>query len=375
MPRNPPVFILTKLLQRSFTCFAVLLITLLLRIDHSAAQTAKEVSGVWVHPSTFGPAKDAAVASIRKTLDEYQHSGINTLMVLVKSTSGLVYYKSSIAQMDTTWKWDFFAAFLEEAQKRNMVVHPWFCVFTEGAQAGPVRQHPGWLVQSATKETQGVLNPALEGVRDYERSLMLELVRNYPVDWIHLDYIRYPCEPTEPFFSFDEETRKQFGQHTGEDPLEIKHKNSGNTLWNEWIEWNGGHVTRFVRELRTALKTAKRPVKISAAVFPDAENSRVLIGQDWGNWMREGLIDMICPMLYLNKDTLFSKYVDRAFKQMNHYGQLCPGIGIVTAHNKNSPAGLVSQIRQTRQLRANGYIIFSSGSFTKDYLDALAALQ
>jgi uncharacterized lipoprotein YddW (UPF0748 family) len=353
----------------------MLLIALLLQIEHSEAQTSKEIRGVWVHPSTFGPAKDPAVASIRKTLDEYHHSGINTLMVLVKSTSGLVYYKSSVAQMDTAWKWDFFGTFLEEAQKRNMTVHPWFCVFTEGAQAGPVREHPEWFVRSTTMETQGVVNPALEGVREYERNLILELVRNYPVNWIHLDYIRYPCEPSEPFFSFDEETRKQFRQHTGEDPLELKNKNSGNTLWNEWIEWNGEHVTRFVRELKTALKTAKRSVRISAAVFPDADNSRVLIGQDWGRWMREGLIDMICPMLYLNNDTLLAKYVERAVKHAIQHRQLCAGIGIVTAHNKNSPAGLVSQIRLTRRLRADGYIIFSSGSLTKEYLDALALLR
>ena len=375
MPRKPAICKVTKSLQRYFTLFGVVLLTVSLSIDNSTAQPAKEIHGVWVHPSTFGPEKDAAVTSMRKTLDEYRRSGINTLMVLVKSTSGLVYYKSAIAQMDTSWKWDFFGTFLDEARKRNMTVHPWFCVFTEGAQTGPVRQHPEWLVRSATMETQGVLNPAVEGARDYERNLMLELVRNYPVDWIHLDYIRYPCEPTEPFFSFDEETRNQFKQHTGEDPLEIKHKNSGNTLWNEWIDWNSEHVTRFVRELRTALKATKKPVRISAAVFPDADNSRVLIGQDWGRWMREGLIDMVCPMLYLNNDTLLAKYVKRALKQMNHHGQLCAGIGIVSAHNKNSPAGLASQVRLTRRLHAHGYVIFSSGSLTKDYLDALAVLQ
>lgn len=375
MPRKPAVSRLMIFLRRLFTFIAILSFALSLEIEHSAAQTAKEVRGVWVHPSTFGPVKDAAIASIRKTLDEYQRSGINTLMALVKSTSGLVYYKSSIAQMETAWKWDFLSAFLEEARKRDMTVHPWFCVFTEVAQAGPVGQHPDWLVRSRTMETQGVVNPALEGVREYERSLILELVRNYPVSWIHLDYIRYPCEPSEPFFSFDEETRRQFIQQTGEDPLEIKQKNSGNALWNEWIEWNGEHVTRFVREVKTALKTVGRSVRISAAVFPDADNSRVLIGQDWGAWMREGLIDMICPMLYVNSDTLLAKYVERAAKQNNQHGQLCPGLGIITAHNKNSPAGLIRQVRLTRRLRAHGYVIFSSGSLTKDYLDALAKLK
>jgi uncharacterized lipoprotein YddW (UPF0748 family) len=91
--------------------------------------------------------------------------------------------------------------------------------------------------------------------------------------------------------------------------------------------------------------------------------------------MREGLIDMICPMLYLNNDTLLAKYVDRAVKHKIQHVQVCAGVGIVTAHNKNSPAGLVDQIRLTRRLHADGYVIFSSGSLTKEYLDALALLQ
>ena len=36
--------------------------------------------------------------------------------------------------------------------------------------------------------------PALPEVRAYELSLMTELVSRYPVDWVHLDYIRFPSD-------------------------------------------------------------------------------------------------------------------------------------------------------------------------------------
>lgn len=62
---------------------------------------------------------------------------------------------------DTAYHWDFFGTFLEEARKRQMVVHPWFCVFTEGGILGPVREHPDWLIRSRKGELVGVVNPAL----------------------------------------------------------------------------------------------------------------------------------------------------------------------------------------------------------------------
>lgn len=83
-------------------------------------------------------------------------------------------------------------------------------------------------------------------VRVYELSLMMEVIRQYPVEWIHLDYIRYPCEPAEPYFSFDSQTRALFEKYSGQDPLAIKAKDSGNIVWNEWI---AGQVTAFLHEL------------------------------------------------------------------------------------------------------------------------------
>lgn len=246
----------------------------------SGSRPESEIRGVWVYPAFFGSEKEAAIPKIQTTLDEYLQSGINTLMVLVKSTSGQVYYRSRIGPVDSAWDWDFFGTFLEEAQKRRMIVHPWFCVFTEGGILGQVRQHPEWLIRSRKSELVAVVNPVLPQVREYEISLMKELVEQYPVEWIHLDYIRYPCEPTEVYFSFDPQTRALFREYSGEDPLNIRAVDSGNILWNEWIEWNAGKVTQFIRELRKALKASGRPVKISAAVFPNADNARVLIGQD-----------------------------------------------------------------------------------------------
>ncbi len=373
------------------------------------------VVGVWMHPGMFGREKEAAVEKMRQTLDEYLKSGINSLFMLVKNTTGHVYYESEIGVKDPAYDWDFFGLFLEEARERGMEVHPWFCVFPEAALLGQVREHPDWLIVGPGREMVRNVNPALPEVRAYEISLMTELARKYGVDWIHLDYIRFPCEPTEPYFSHDARTRKLFLEETGIDFNALKARDSGNPYWNVWLEWNREQVTRFVRELRAELGKTGRQVKISAAVFPDPDNARVLIGQDWLEWGRQGLLDMLCPMLYTNDLPLFERLTKRALAARRIEAQaglvdtagaglvkgatasqvkgsgttkkeniaavqvrttrgvlVCPGLGIVTSHNQATPEIMLEEIRLAREAGADGVVFFSGGSLKEDFLRALA---
>jgi len=339
------------------------------------ASVAMPVRGVWMHPGFFGPDKAAAVDKMQKTLDEYARAGIDTLIMLVKNTSGHVYYSSEIGVADTNYNYDFFGVFLEEARKRKMTVHPWFCVFTESALLGQVREHPEWLIKSPRREMVSVVNPALPAVREYEISLMLEVVKKYDVDWVHLDYIRYPCEPTEPFFSFDAESLRLFKEDTGIDMAALKARDTGNPYWNAWLRWNTDRVTVFVRELKAALKATGRKVKISAAVFPDAPNARVMIGQDWAAWGREGLVDMLNPMIYTNDAGIYEACAREAVAARKGQTLVCPGIGIGTSHNQNTPEGMIDQMRISKALKADGVIYFSSSSLGSPFLDALKALR
>jgi uncharacterized lipoprotein YddW (UPF0748 family) len=331
------------------------------------------VRGVWMHPGPFGTDKAAAVEKIRQTLDDYKLAGIDTLIMLVKDTSGYVFYNSKIGVMAPGYDWDFFGTFLAEARQRKMSVHPWFCVFPESAIIGQVSKHPEWLITSPKKEMVGVANPALPAVREYERSLMLECVAEYGTDWVHLDYIRFPCSPYEPYFSFDPETLRLFKEYSGVDLNEVRAHDSGNMIWSEWLEWNGNQVTAFVRELKDALKATGRTVKISAAVFNNPENSRVLIGQDWAGWAKEKLVDMLCPMLYTNHTRFFEKFTKRAVDAGHGFCQVCIGIGIGSSHNQNTPEGMIEQMKISKAAGADGVIYFSGSALTAPFLEKLKA--
>lgn len=118
-----------------------------------------------MHPGIFGPEKEAVTAKMRETLDSYAQAGINTVIMLVKDTSGYVFYQSDIGVKAPAYDWDFFGVFLEEARKRQMTVHPWFCVFPETALVGEVREHPEWLIVGPGREMVRTANPALPEVR------------------------------------------------------------------------------------------------------------------------------------------------------------------------------------------------------------------
>jgi uncharacterized lipoprotein YddW (UPF0748 family) len=335
-----------------------------------------DVRGVWMHPRFFGTEREPALAKIRETLDRYAAAGINALFMLVKDTSGHVYFRGGSGVPDPAYTWDFFGAFLDEARARRMTVHPWFCVFPEGGLLGEVRAHPEWLISGRGGELVRTVNPALPEVRAYEIGLMAELAARYPVDWIHLDYIRFPCEPEEPYFSYDARTRELCRAETGVDPLALKARDTGNPLWNVWLEWNRDRVTAFVSELRAALKSGGRAVRISAAVFPEPANAAVLIGQDWERWAADGLIDMLCPMLYTNDTALFDKLGRRsaaAVRAGRRDGRVlvCPGIGIGTSHNQATPEIMLEEIGLSRALGADGVVFFSTSSLTDPFLKAL----
>lgn len=361
---------------RTLLCLSVMFLVLLSAVPAACAGGASEtaavpVRGVWMHPGFFGPDRTAAVEKMRTTLDAYAEAGINTLIMLVKNTSGHVYYASEIGVRDAAYDWDFFEVFLAESRKRRMEVHPWFCVFPESAILGRVREHPEWLIASPRGEMVAVANPALPAVRAYEIDLMLEVVRKYGVDWVHLDYVRYPCEPAEPFFSFDRESLRLFKADTGIDMAAVKARDTGNPAWNVWLRWNTDRVTVFVRELRAALGTTGRKVRISAAVFPDAVNARVAIGQDWATWGREGLVDMLNPMLYTNDVKLYETLAREAVGYAQGGTLVCPGIGVGTSHNQITPEALIEEMKITKVLGGDGVVFFSSSSLTLPFLEVL----
>ncbi len=244
--------------------------------------------------------------------------------------SGTAYYNSSYEP------WGYYAGStypgydpleyaIEQAHKRGMEVHVWFNTFHTSSTASgtPAAEHPEWICRDANGNpmTKYIsISPGLSAVREYLVNVAMEIVRNYDIDGLHLDYIRWSEYTTGDMLnkiSPEEELRVLDGMGFTEERLkkiravptdrflwDIEHPYSagvpeGFSSWEEWWRWS---VTEFVKTLQDSIKSVKPWVKLSAAVLGRYNwggwNGYYDVYQDAALWFNKGYVDQLMPMHY-----------------------------------------------------------------------------
>jgi hypothetical protein len=54
---------------------------------------------------------------------------------------------------------------------------------------------------------------------------------------------------------------------------------------------------------------------------------------------------------------------------------VCPGIGMATSYNQNTPEGMLEQIATSQKLGGDGVVFSSSSSLTREFLQKLKTLR
>jgi uncharacterized lipoprotein YddW (UPF0748 family) len=263
-------------------------------------------------------------------------------------------------------KWDFLEVLIKEAHEKNIKIHPIFCPGGRVKLEGEIIEHPEWLIKGKKGEMYPYLNIANTEAREYLKRQIIEALK-YDIDGIHLDYIRFQINQG---FSYDKATCEAFKKEFGESPLDV-HQDCGSMVWCEWIKGNANHVTILVRETKEIIDKSGKDVVLGVDVFPDYETAKVLIGQDWGLWAKEGLVDIICPMQYTSDLDVFRKSVKIAVKAANGKCKVYSGIGIRSSHNKNTPEGVVQEVKIAREEGADGVVFFFGSTLTSEFMDKL----
>lgn len=175
-----------------------------------------QIRGAWLHLDALNSpqAIDARLAQARQ-------GNFNVLFVNVLA-GGRAYYPSAIAEHARHLSPDFdpLADLLPKAHALGLQVHAWFVVGYVGwptlaAEPGVVvRQHEDWAMINACGIPGNWLTPAHPEARRFIQSLIVEVLQQYAVDGIHLDYIRYPGQE----WSFDPYAVNAFTQKYHVDP-------------------------------------------------------------------------------------------------------------------------------------------------------------
>ena len=200
-----------------------------------------------------------------------------------------------------------------------------------------------------------------------ETNSMLEVVRNYNVDGIHFDYIRYPggdyCYCTGCSNRFQNQT----GLTVTNWPADVL---AAGSLRNTFLDWRRAQITRLVQTVYAQTKALKPAVQVSAAVFPDPVSAYDDVGQDWRRWITNGIVDFVCPMDYT---TTLANFTNLVAQQLTYAGgkvPVYPGIGAYLLETD----GALAQLQAARAVNTRGFIIFElSPSSATTLLPAVGA--
>jgi len=142
--------------------------------------------------------------AVKLMVKDLKRMGINAVLPYI--FSGEAYYLSKQKEVDVfppykETNFDFLKILCEEAHKEDITVIPVICPFVENVDGRPssfIKKHPEYLqISKYTKIVDGVPTtrattcPDRPEVRKRYLNIIKEIITNYPVDGISLDYIRY----------------------------------------------------------------------------------------------------------------------------------------------------------------------------------------
>ncbi len=261
---------------------------------------------------------------------------------------------------------DQIAECVAAAKAYGIEVHPWKVNWNLGSAA------PEEFIQQLRDE--GRLQVAFDGSeikwlcpsdpRNFELELntMVEVARNYDVDGVHFDYIRYPNSNS----CFCEGCHERFERDTGIKVQNWPEDLRSDELKDIWTQWRCDQISRLVEAVAREVRAIKPDCKISAAVFGSYPACRESVGQDWVHWIEQGWLDFVCPMDYLTSDASFASIVANQMELVGGRIPLYPGIG---AWRLGSPDRVAGQVRIAREVGADGFILFN---YSRDLAESVA---
>lgn len=309
---------------------------------------------LWVTRWDFNTAGD-----IEKIMQNCAYLGCSQVLFQVRGNA-TVYYQSKIepwaweltsdspATMGQDPGWDPLAKALEEAKKHKMELHAWMNVMpgwrgivpTPKGSTHPWVTHRSWFMidhlgklMRPSRSFYAFFSPGQPEFRNYCASVFGEIAREYPtLNGVHLDYIRYPGHTeVQGFrdFSYDVPSLSAFGKQYGKKPT---------FDMPEWQQFKCDQITETIRFISNAIRKESTTIQVSATFSGNIEAATSEKGQAPCDWLSNGLVDWIVPMVYEKnmgnlKETLaeIDQYIDSKW-----YKKMVIGLNVDTAFNNQA---------------------------------------
>jgi len=341
---------------------------------------------------------------IDELLNTIKDSDIKNLFVQVRGR-GDAYYDSKYEPraFDVAEDFDPLKYLLEKTSKSDIKIHAWVNVsFVLNAEDYPpnekhiLAKHPKWVTydykgrpmttysknELEKNLAEGYfLDPGIPEVRTYFYNIIKDIISKYPVDGIHLDYIRYPYsgysyhyKKNLSDFGYNPIALKIFKKKYGFNPLKtnkLKISKSKKIRQREIFDkFRMDQITEIVKNVEKIVKSKDKNIILSAAVMPRYDRAKEVYFQDWTNWIEKNYIDFACVMSYSNNIEIFDEYL-KYVNDKRYKDKIKMGIGVI---NQNTDINITyEQIKRTYESEIMGYSLFSF-EHDKNFIQELSGL-
>ncbi len=328
------------------------------------------VRAIWVTRGDYRTPED-----IRQIMDHCRDLGLSDVIFQVRG-HGTAFWDSRIEPWADELGgrhpgYDPLAVAIREAHARDLALHGWVNVMPAWCGREAPRNprqlynaHPDWFWYDQKGERQPLLqmdegrlqpwyvsvNPCLPEVRQYLVSVFEEIARNYEIDGLHLDYIRFPNDnaPKGVDYPYDARTLALYRSQVGRAPADSREL---------WTQWRTEQVSRIVYDTRVMMRRTRPAAKLTASVAPDPDRAKAAHYQDGGTWAAKDWVDFLCPMNYTADEALFVRRAD-AWRRRSHGKPVVMGLGLYM-HKTTRPT--IRQMELVAQWK-QGFCLFSYSS-------------
>ena len=271
-------------------------------------------------------------------LDRLQRANINTVLLQTRVRATTI-YPSAIEPWDGCMSgfpgkspgYDPLAFAIEECHKRGMELHAWVVTIPVGKwnKTGCKRLNSRYRGLVKRIGDEGYMRPENPLTAKYIADICDEITRNYDIDGIHLDYIRYP----------EQEKLKASA-----------------------LPACRSNITRIVKAVNSKVKARKPWVKISCSPLgkysdlrryrSNGWNAYSTVAQDAQVWLRDGLMDQLYPMIYYKGNNFYPFAAD--WQEESHRRSISAGLGIYFLSPREGNWTIDMVRRQLYFLRSEG---------------------
>lgn len=346
----------------------------------------QEFRGIWIAtvnnldwPSKPGLPSDQQKEELIRLVNRIVNTGLNAVILQVRPAADAIYpspiepwsyYLTGKQGKPPVPYYDPLRFAINLCHQRGLEFHAWFNSFRvrtssiyQLAPNHPLRKNKDWVVNYNGKS---YLDPGIPAVREYVINIILDVVKRYDIDAVHLDDYFYPY-PVKSLEFPDQKSFKKYG---------------GRYYPNKLKEWRRHNINLFISELNRRIKAIKSWVKLGVSPFgvwrnlsldPNGSAGKCGLSSyddlyaDVRTWVKNDWVDYIIPQLYWERgnpygdfDTLARWWNKNAGNRHLYFGQALYK-ATSPASGWQDPDELEKQIAFARKLNnARGFAFFSA---------------